>query len=320
MDRLKNVVIGVDFSEFSQVALAQAKHVARWNQTDMHLIHVVDKLVVSDLQQAVKQPMDQVTEDVRRTTQQRIGELFAGDPLERRTEPPGVKTGEYAERRLRDVRRIELMVDVVVGTPYEEILKRVKEVNGDLLVMGSNGTSKPQRGLGELARKCARKAPCRVLIVRETHADPFKLVVACVDFSSVSAQVVQQAIRVAQQDKAALHVVHMFTPPWTVLHYRSPTSSSSPDFQKQYRENLDAELHKYLQDYQEDLEGLDCQCKLIESQRPADSIIEYVEEMGADLVVAGTRGRTGVKALLLGTQAERIVEHTPVSVLLIKPE
>ena len=49
-------------------------------------------------------------------------------------------------------------------------------------------------------------------------------------------------------------------------------------------------------------------------------MIEYVEEEGADLVVVGTRGRSGVKALLLGTQAERIVDHTPVSVLLIKPK
>ena len=319
MDRLKNVVIGVDFSEYSQVALMQAKHVARWNQTDMHLIHVVDKLVVSDLQKAVKQPIAEVTEDVRKTTQERIQGLFVDDPLERRAEPPGAKSGDFAERRINDERRIELKVDVVVGTPYEEILKRVKEVNADLLVMGSNGTSRPQRGLGELARKCARKAACRVLIVRETHIEPFKCVVACVDFSSASAQVVQQAVRVAQQDKAALHVVHMFTPPWTVLHYRSPTSSSSPDFQKQYKENLDAELRKYLEDFPQELEGLEYECRLIESQRPADSIIEYVEEIGADLVVAGTRGRAGMKAFLLGTQAERIVEHTPGSVLLVKP-
>lgn len=318
MDRLKNVVIGVDFSEFSQVALAQAKHIARWNQTDMHLIHVVDKLVVSDLQKAVKHPIAEVTEDVRQTTRKRIGELFAGDPLERRAESPGSKSGEFAERRLRDERRIELVVDVVMGAPYEEILKRVKEVKADLLVMGSNGSSTPQRGLGELARKCARKAPCRVLIVRETHPDPFKGVVACVDFSPVSAQVVRQAIRVAQQDKATLHIVHMFTPPWTVLHYRSPTSSSSPDFQKQFRDNLNAELRKYLEGFQADLEELDYQCKIVETQRPADRIIEYVAEVDADLVVVGTRGRTGMKAFLLGTQAERIVEHTPVSVLLIK--
>ena len=320
MDRLKNVVIGVDFSEFSQVALAQAKRIARWNQTDLHLIHVVDKLVVHDLQKAVGNPLAEVTEDVRKTTQERIQQLFVGDPLERRKDPPGTTTGEYAERRVRDERRIELQVDVVVGTPYEEIWNRVKQVNADLLMLGSNGTSNPLRGLGDLATRCIRKAACRVMIVRESHAKPFTGVVACVDFSSASPQVVEQAIRVARQDQAKLHVIHMFSPPWDVLHYKSPTSTSSPDFQKQYKENLFAQLEHHLLEHKEDTEGMDVDCQLIESSQPADSIIEFLDQTGADLVVVGTRGKIGLKSLLLGTQAERIIHNSPVSVLLIKPE
>ena len=41
---------------------------------------------------------------------------------------------------------------------------------------------------------------------------------------------------------------------------------------------------------------------------------------GADLVVVGTRGRTGMKAVLLGTVAERIVRESPCSVLAVKPD
>ena len=319
MDRLQNIVIGVDFSEFSQVALAQARRIARWNQSDLHFVHVVDELVVKELHKAMSHSPEKITQDILQTTQKKIDKLFAEDPLERRKDQPGSGGTEYDDRRVNDQRRIELKPEVVVGTPFEELLRQVKDANTDLLMLGSNGMNKPVGGLGDLATKCVRKAECRVMIVRESHAKPFTGIVACVDFSSTSPQVVEQAIRVARQDKAKLHVVHAFSPPWDVLHYKSPTAASSPDFQKQYRDNLYAELENYLQKHKEDIEGLDVACQLLESPRPVDSIIEYVGDTGADLVVVGTRGRTGVKALLLSTQAERIVQNTPVSVLVLKP-
>ena len=49
-------------------------------------------------------------------------------------------------------------------------------------------------------------------------------------------------------------------------------------------------------------------------------IWEAESTMEADLVVLGTRGRTGFKSLLLGTTAEGLINHTPCSALTIKPE
>jgi len=39
-----------------------------------------------------------------------------------------------------------------------------------------------------------------------------------------------------------------------------------------------------------------------------------------NIVVVGTRGRTGMRAILLGTVAERIVRESPCSVLAVKPD
>ena len=82
MDRLKNIVIGVDFSEFSKIALRQAKRISRWNQSDLDVIHVVDKLVVSELQKAVDSPYQEVLQDVKKNAEERIQALFADDPLD----------------------------------------------------------------------------------------------------------------------------------------------------------------------------------------------------------------------------------------------
>ena len=52
---------------------------------------------------------------------------------------------------------------------------------------------------------------------------------------------------------------------------------------------------------------------------PATVIVEEAESQGADLVVLGTHGHTGIKHLLLGSIAERVVQHSPCPVLTVKP-
>jgi nucleotide-binding universal stress UspA family protein len=319
MDRLQNIVIGVDFSEFSQVALAQAKRISRWNQSDLHLIHVVDVNVVAEFRKAIDRPLQEITEDVQKTTHERIGELFAEDPLERRKESVH-SASEVSERRINDTRRIELKVDVIVGDPFNEISQRMRQVEGDLLVLGANGATDPKRGLGELATQCLRKAQYRIMIVRGTQAQPFRKVVACVSFSDCAPRVVEKALQIALLDKAELHVVHSFMPPWDVLHYKSPTAAAYPDFKIQYKENLLAKLKQYLKKHEQYLKDLPVECRLIECNKPADGIIDYVDNTTADLVVLGTRGRTSVKSRVLGTQAERIVHHVPASALILKPQ
>jgi nucleotide-binding universal stress UspA family protein len=52
---------------------------------------------------------------------------------------------------------------------------------------------------------------------------------------------------------------------------------------------------------------------------PATVIEDAAAEIGADLIVIGTRGHTGLKHLLLGSIAERVVQKAPCAVLAVKP-
>ena len=59
--------------------------------------------------------------------------------------------------------------------------------------------------------------------------------------------------------------------------------------------------------------------ELINSIRPVDYvIIEYAEELKIDLIIVGTRGRTGFKKLLLGSIASSIVTYAHCPVMVIK--
>ncbi len=298
MDCLKNIVVGVDFSDFSRCALRQAAYIAGWNQAKMHALHVVDTSMINHLKEfwgcrrALIGSQDAV-EKIREAAQAQL------------------------EKMVGQVEDVSLHADAITGTPFIELLRRVRDNSADLLVLGSNGSSDPLRGAGVLATKCVRKAAAKVLLVRAEHAGPFKNVVACIDFSESSHRVIEQAIRVAQQNEASLHLLHVFSPPWKGANY---VPKPSPEDEQQHSESLSERIQIALKPFESEIRELQVETNVVEHARESDGIIEFIEGSGADLVVVGTRGRTGMRAVLLGTVAERIVRESPCSVLAVKPD
>ena len=59
---------------------------------------------------------------------------------------------------------------------------------------------------------------------------------------------------------------------------------------------------------------------ILRQGHPDDTIPEIATEIGADLVVIGTHGRTGIKRFLLGSVAEHVVRHAGVPVVVVRPQ
>lgn len=57
---------------------------------------------------------------------------------------------------------------------------------------------------------------------------------------------------------------------------------------------------------------------MVIDDEPAQGIIEAAEQLGADLIAMGTRGRTGVERIMLGSVAERVIRNSPVNVLVAR--
>lgn len=53
---------------------------------------------------------------------------------------------------------------------------------------------------------------------------------------------------------------------------------------------------------------------------PSEEIVDYAANNGMDLIVMGTHGRTGIRAALIGSVAERVVRHSTVPVLTVRRE
>lgn len=56
----------------------------------------------------------------------------------------------------------------------------------------------------------------------------------------------------------------------------------------------------------------------VRTGQPAAEIIEYVQEVDADLVAIGTRGRHGEHRLMIGSVAEALVRRCPIPVLTVR--
>jgi nucleotide-binding universal stress UspA family protein len=56
----------------------------------------------------------------------------------------------------------------------------------------------------------------------------------------------------------------------------------------------------------------------VKDQFPAEGILETAKNDGADLIVMASHGRSGVQRLLLGSQANKVVTHSKVPVLVCR--
>ena len=124
------------------------------------------------------------------------------------------------------------------------------------------------------------------------------------DFSSYSNQAYFHAVGLAETYKAELDVVYVFAPG----QEPDPTVGRTGD-REYWRHQLEQVrpsnttipvTHVFL-------EG-----------DPASEIVRYAEESGADVIVIGTHGRTGVDRLVMGSVAERVVRNSHCSVLAVK--
>jgi nucleotide-binding universal stress UspA family protein len=53
---------------------------------------------------------------------------------------------------------------------------------------------------------------------------------------------------------------------------------------------------------------------------PWHEIVQLAKREGADLIVLGTHGRTGIKHALIGSVAEKVVRHSPCAALVVPPK
>ncbi|WP_395748479.1 universal stress protein [Prosthecobacter sp.] len=300
MNSLKTILVAVDFSPGSRAALDQASRIARLQGSKLHVLHVVNSAAVATLADARE----------------------SGYEKQAATAAEGARsalTAWISHSQIPD----DTEAIIAVGTPLHEILHHVRTLQADLLVAGIAGAGLTPAGAGSVSAKLARKSPSRVLLVRSDHAHPFHKVVACVDYSDTAREVVAAARRIAVKDSASVDFLHVWQEPLFVSPYSDtlvgigyPTVVFTPAERQAYVEGLRRELHEFVKDASQ---GIQASEVLQEAPNSGNGIAAHAEEVRADLVIVGGKGRTNLRYVLMGSTAERLLTRLPCSVLVVKP-
>lgn len=300
MKTLKTILVAVDFSTGSRAALDQASRIARLQDARLLVLHVVDSAAVATMAASRESSYES----------------------QARTATLGAQSALQAWLALSEVpANAELTISV--GTPLHEILEHVRSTQADLLVAGITGSGEATAGAGSVSSRLARKSPSRVLLMRSHHRHAFQKIIACIDFSETAREVVASARQIALKDSATVDFLHVWREPWIVSPHQSevvestyPTLVFTSAERQAYLENLRRELHDFIGTA---AQGITSTETLHESMNHANGIVAQAQERTADLIIVGSKGRSNLRYVLMGSTAERLLTRLPCSFLVVRP-
>ncbi|MGB8032780.1 MAG: universal stress protein [Nitrososphaeraceae archaeon] len=144
----------------------------------------------------------------------------------------------------------------------------------------------------------------------------FSKIMIAIDGSDHSFRAAEYALEVAKSFRSQLYAV-------TVTSVPEPYHLKQEDVLNKSREMADNmnDAKTWLENFKQDVkkDSIEFKAELISSHRPVDYVIlEYAEENNVDLIVVGTRGRSGFKKLLLGSTASSVVSYAHCPVMVVK--
>ena len=134
-----------------------------------------------------------------------------------------------------------------------------------------------------------------------------------IDFSKSSLEAIEYALPIIKRFGAELHLVHVFEPDYPLSSMVAmPLIVPELEVGRRVRRHLKDVTDKYsIELRQENLHAI--------KGRPFEEICRLARDRGVDLIVTSTRGNAGLKHLVLGSTAERVVRYSPCPVLVFHP-
>ena len=144
----------------------------------------------------------------------------------------------------------------------------------------------------------------------------FHVIVVGTDDSDTAAEAVRQAAELAKVHGARLHIVTAYQPVLTAT-----TEAARRELPEELQwmvspgERADALLRNAVARLRDS--GIETEPHS-RTGDPASAIIDVAEEQGADLIVVGNKGMSGVARFLLGSVPSKVAHHAPCDVLIVR--
>ncbi len=283
MGKYKKILVAIDSSESSKNALRQAFKLANEEKCWITVTSVVPPYEGEIELLGVK--------DIRAALRKPCDDALAEVEKIARTERMLVKT--VCEE----------------GEVHERIVDLADAENCDVIMMGRRGPRRIERALiGSVTARVIGHTQRDVLVVPNGTVVGWKTIVLATDGSKYSAAAAEKAISFAQSYGGELKVVSVADVP---AEFYAEAPKAVDDLVKKAR-GFVAGVKK-----QAEAAGVKAETFVGEAEA-FEAITNLAKEQKADMIIIGSHGRTGLRRLLMGSVAEKVIGYAPCPVLVVK--
>lgn len=223
--------------------------------------------------------------------------------------------------RVRMESRLDVGFALLEGSPSESLAAMVAERGADLIVMTTHGRSGASRlWLGSVAESVVGHVTVPVLLVkqREGLVSAFRKVLVALDGTPLAESVIESAVDVAGKDGVEYTIVRVVEPMTSLsVAALGALPDPSPELWNEERKQVGS----YLDSVADRLRArsLVVHVRSMVHTHASRGLLEAAGDMSADLIAISTHGRTGLKRVLLGSVADKVLRGAETSVLLRRP-
>ena len=277
-DFISKILIPYDFSETADLSLEHAIFMAKLMKAEITLLHIVETVSFTS---AISHALSGFEQKIESAT---------NDKLEQLAREIHMKSG------------IALTVRTEVGRIYKKICNVAKEIDADIIIMGTHGVSGYEKfSVGTNTSRVVQEAPCPVLSV-QTHAKGlgFSKILLPIDESNDSRQKVPFAVALARYYKSHITIIGLI-------------NFTGNDLTRKFKIKVE-QVEEYISKH-----DLNYDTQFVEGKDLAAMTMKAADDSDADLLVIMTEQEPSITGFLLGTYAVKVVNNSKVPVLSIHP-
>ncbi len=298
---LNKIVVGIDFSEESQVAATHGLRIARHVGAELVLAHVGSVIETPDPIGAPMQVSAKEWESVLRA--QLAQDRARLEALRERMHGQGVSISHV----VRD------------GFADTGIIDTASELEADLIIVGTHGRTGFKRFfLGSISERVTRLSNIPVLVARGDvdQNRGYQHIIVPTDFSSSAESALKLALTLVEKD-GKVELLHVWQLPVMPSSPYGPVKAADEALSSVKRviiENAQASGQRLVERYGRP--ECDLSFQIVEGAA-AHGIQDHLAKGVPDLLMMGSHGRRGWRRFLLGSVAEQTVRHASCSVMVV---
>ena len=274
------ILVPVDFSEQSLIALGQSFNIARDHNAEITMLHVIEE--GGSLAKFISK--EQHT-DLKKNVQKQLDDLAA-------------ETGKK--------NKVKINTMVTSGSVYEKINEVAASVKATFIAMGTNGEDGLKKQfIGANTLRIVRESPVSVLTMKvKPHRNGFKTIVLPLDLSKETREKVTKAIELSKLFQAAIRVVFvLFTTDEFIVNRLTRQLGQVKAYFEREGVECTAEIIKGIKG----------------EETLAQNILEYAIKVEGDLIMVMTQQEVDFTPYFVGSSAQEIINNSKIPVLSIRP-